>query len=55
MDVALRKEPGEAEILTVPDTADTAARAKRRTRKKRRRSSGMKGEAGAREAGGENR
>jgi hypothetical protein len=55
MDVVLRKDPGEAEIMTVTDTADTAARAKRHTRKKRRRSSGMKGEAGAREAGGEDR
>jgi hypothetical protein len=59
MDVTLRKEPGEAEIMTIADKAETAASEKRRTRKthkRRRGSSGMKGEAGGTlEAGSENR
>jgi hypothetical protein len=55
MDVTLRKEPGEAEIMTIADKAETAASEKRKARKKRRRSSGMKDESGALEAGGENR
>jgi hypothetical protein len=53
MDVTLRKEPEEAEIMTI---AGTTAAAARKTRKKRRRSSAAKGESGgALEAGGENR
>jgi hypothetical protein len=55
MDVTLRQEPGEAEIMTVTDAAAREERKTRETRKKRRRSSGMKGESGALEAGGENR
>jgi hypothetical protein len=51
MDVTLRKEPGEAEIVTVTGAAA------QKTRKKRRRSRGAKDEAGqsAIGAGGENR
>jgi hypothetical protein len=59
MDVTLRKEPGEAEIITITDTTDAVTHEKRGTRKahkKRRRSSGVKGESGGTlEAGGENR
>ncbi|MDR1133641.1 MAG: hypothetical protein LBL05_05725 [Synergistaceae bacterium] len=54
MDVTLRKEPEEAEIMTIADTAESAAGG---TRKKRRRSAGRKGESGAGElkAGGESK
>jgi hypothetical protein len=59
MDVTLRKEPGEAEIMTIADKAETAAGEKRKTRKthkRRRRTSGMKGESGGTlEAGDEDR
>jgi hypothetical protein len=55
MDVTLRQEPGEAEIMTVTDAAAREERETRKTRKKRRRSSGMKGDSGALETGGEDR
>ena len=53
MDVTLRKEPGEAEIMTIVDA--NAAGVTRKTRKKHRRSSDMRGEARALDAGGESR
>jgi hypothetical protein len=56
MDVTLRKEPGEAEIITITDAAAQKTRGTRKTRKKRRRASGMNDKSGgALEAGGENR
>jgi flagellar biosynthesis chaperone FliJ len=55
MDVTLRKEPGEAEIMTIADTAEAAAGETRKTRKKHRRSSDTRGEARALDAGGESR
>jgi hypothetical protein len=57
MDVTLRKEPEETEIMTISDTAEATVGKTRKTRKKRRRSSGMKGESGdsALEAGGASR